>query len=206
MMGLDTALAILSLEALGVMTVACLAFFLISRKKRNTDIQAIDDYITQLDENTATRNQPLDHLLSSKCGMDRATVDSALQEITDSERALLQIIIKLFLQREIGLLSEIDEKISNLSEPYCQLLGKMHLNGAAAASNSTANSNDQGLEFINQQLVRQLNTAMQTIDDITAEYTRVFSGNQTALELENSRKKMMQIFQDTEHKILHPQD
>lgn len=206
MMGLDTALAILSLEALGVLTVACLAFFLISRNKRNTEIQAIDDYITQLNENASSKNQPLDHLLSNKCGLDRATVDTALQDITDSEKALLQIIIKLFLQREIGLLSEIDEKISNLSEPYCQLLSKMHNSSGSAGSTATATASDQGLEFINQQLVRQLNTAMQTIDDITAEYTRVFSGNQTALELENSRKKMMQIFQDTEHKILHDQD
>lgn len=203
MMGLDTALAILSLEALGVLTLACAGFFLIARNKRNTEIQAIDDYITQLNENASSKNQPLDHLLSNKCGLDRATVDTALQDITDSEKALLQIIIKLFLQREIGLLGEIDEKISNLSEPYCQLLSKMHPGSAIA---STSISNDQGLEFINQQLVRQLNTAMQTIDDITAEYTRVFSGNQTGLELENSRKKMMQIFQDTEHKILHPQE
>jgi hypothetical protein len=145
----------------------------------------------------------LDRLLSDKCGLDRPTVNRALQEITDSEKALLQIIIKLFLQREIGLLTEIDEKISNLSEPYCQLLIKM---SHGSSNSSTSISNDQGLEFINQQLVRQLNTAMQTIDDITAEYTRVFSGNQTGLELENSRKKMMQIFQDTEHKILHPQE
>ncbi|PPD35114.1 MAG: hypothetical protein CTY19_03170 [Methylomonas sp.] len=203
MMGIDTALAILSLEALGVLTLACVGFFLIARNKRNTEIQAIDDYITQLNENTLSKNQPLDHLLSDKCGLDRATVDTALQEITDSEKALLQIIIKLFLQREIGLLGEIDEKINNLSEPYCQLLSKMH---HASSGTSTSISSDQGLEFINQQLVRQLNTAMQTIDDITAEYTRVFSGNQTALELENSRKKMMQIFQETEHKILHPQE
>ena len=203
MMGLDTALAILSLEALGVLTLVCVGFFLIARNKRNTEIQAIDDYITQLNENASSKNQPLNHLLTNKCGLDRTTVDTALQDITDSEKALLQIIIKLFLQREIGLLSEIDEKISNLSEPYCQLLSKMHPGSAIA---STSISNDQGLEFINQQLVRQLNTAMQTIDDITAEYTRVFSGNQTGLELENSRKKMMQIFQDTEHKILHPQE
>jgi flagellar basal body-associated protein FliL len=203
MMGLDSALAILSLEALGVLTLACVAFFLIARNKRNNEIQAIDDYITQLNENTSSKNQPLDRLLSDKCGLDRPTVNRALQEITDSEKALLQIIIKLFLQREIGLLTEIDEKISNLSEPYCQLLIKM---SHGSSNSSTSISNDQGLEFINQQLVRQLNTAMQTIDDITAEYTRVFSGNQTGLELENSRKKMMQIFQDTEHKILHPQE
>jgi hypothetical protein len=42
---------------------------------------------------------------------------------------------------------------------------------------------------------------MQTIDDITGEYTRVFSGNQSALELENSSKKMLQIFHDAEHCI-----
>jgi hypothetical protein len=101
----------------------------------------------------------------------------------------------------MALLNQIDKRISNLSLPYCDLLTNLHTSTTLPQVSSNPK---QGLERINQQLVQQLDTAMQTIDEITAEYTRVFSGNQTALELENSRKKMLQIFQDTEYNILNP--
>jgi predicted transcriptional regulator len=96
----------------------------------------------------------------------------------------------------MGLLGEIDKNIGRLSEPYCQILGEMATHHTVAAESS-----DDDLKKINEQLVRQLDVALQTIDEITAEYTRAFSGNQTALELENSSKKMQQIFQSAERNI-----
>nr|WP_305909126.1 hypothetical protein [Methylomarinum sp. Ch1-1]MDP4522014.1 hypothetical protein [Methylomarinum sp. Ch1-1] len=42
---------------------------------------------------------------------------------------------------------------------------------------------------------------MKTMDEISAEYTRVFSGKQSELELENSSKKMLRIFQEAENTI-----
>jgi len=53
----------------------------------------------------------------------------------------------------------------------------------------------------NNRLAEQLTVAMSTMDEISDEYTRVFSGTQTELELENSSKKMFSIFQKAGQKI-----
>ncbi|MCQ8127941.1 hypothetical protein [Methylomonas rivi] len=202
MMTVDTALVILLAEALGVLILLSAGLIFISRRKRKREMRAIDSFINQFNDQASFKNQPLHELLSDTCGLDQQTVEQTLKDVSDSERALMQIVIKLFLQREMSLLNQIDKRINDLSLPYCQLLTHLHTTEKGVSSHATPPS--QGLERINQQLVQQLDTAMQTIDEITAEYTRVFSGNQTALELENSRKKMLQIFQETEHNILHP--
>lgn len=192
MMALDSALVILMAEILAVVLAFAAIWFFMSRNKRNKEISAIDSFLTQMDEQTDIRNQPLDRLLSEVCGLRKEEVQETLQQVSDSERALMKTVIELFLKREMALLNEVDRCIGDLSEPYCRLLAKL-----SAAPKTSAPDNAQSLERINQQLVRQLDTAMQTIDEITSEYTRVFNGNQTELELENSAKKLQQIFQDS---------
>lgn len=194
----DTSLMILMAEVSILLITLAIAAFFISRSKRNKEINTINQFIDQLEEQAEFKNKSLDQLLSIACGFDRKTVDATLTQVNDSERALLQSVIQLLLQRELGILDEIDKNIGLLSEPYCQLLNNISTDHAAVADNADAN-----LKRINEQLVRQLDAALQTIDEITAEYTRAFSGNQTALELENSSKKMQQIFQSAERNIKH---
>ena len=202
MMELDSAIVILMAEALAIMVLVVLAMLFWGRKKRSKELAGVDQFIDQMTDEEAIKNRALETVLVENCGLDAKTVESVLQEVSDAERALLQRIIQLFLQRDPALLSEIDQLIANLSDPYCKLLAT-----TAAGSVSAAGHTDDigkkisGLEHVNQQLVRQLDTAMQTIDEITSEYTRVFSGNQTALELENSSKKMQQVFLDAEQHI-----
>lgn len=203
MMALDSALVILMAEALAAMTLLALVVFFMARSKRGKEMAAVDRFITQLSEEEAIKSRLLETILVENCGVERGTVGVTLQEVSDAERALMQRIIQLFLQRDPGLLSEIDQLIANLSDPYCKLLAGpgSGLGVAGATTGSGSDKKIAGLERINQQLVKQLDTAMQTIDEITAEYTRVFSGNQSALELENSSKSMQQIFQDAKQRI-----
>lgn len=210
MMALDSAIVILMAEALGVMTILAIAWFFVARNRHGKELDAIHQFIDQQDEQALVKNQPLDELLSNGCGLDRELVNAILQEVTDCERNLYQRIIQLFLQRDMTLLNEIDQGIGNLSEPYCRVISKMVATGGdkpasgAGPAGADGGHHAAGLERINQQLMRQLDTAMKTIDEITAEYTRVFSGNQTALELENSSKKMLQIFHEAEQAIKAP--
>lgn len=206
MMTLDSALVILLVEGLVVMMVLGLTVFFISRNRRAKEMAEIERFINQLSDEEVVKSRKLETILTEKCGIDSHTAAVTLREVGDAERALLQRIIQLFLQRSPALLNEIDQLIVNLSDPYCKLLAEDgssdgSVAGAANGSGKAKNSQAAGLERINQQLVRQLETAMKTIDEITAEYTRVFSGNQTALELENSSKKMQQIFHDVEQQI-----
>ena len=189
-MALDSALVILMAEVLVAMILLAGVLFFISRNKRTKEIRAINAFIDQMEEQALFKNQPLEQLLSQTCGFDAKTVKESLQNIGDAERALMQKVIQFFLSRETTLLNEIDRCIGDLSEPYSQLLSSI-----ANSNNPAPAGNVQSLERINQQLVRQLDTAMETIDEITAEYTRVFNGNQSELELENFQETMQHLKQ-----------
>lgn len=202
MMALDSALLILMAEVTAAIVLLAGALIFSARSRRNKEIRAIDNFISQLDEQALLKNQPLDQLLRETCGFDKKTVQDALETISAAERELLQKVVQLFLQRDMSLLNEIDRCIGNLSEPYCQLLSSAAGRKGTAAASPVGNG--QSLERINQQLVRQLDTAMHTIDEITSEYTRAFAGNQTGLELENSSKKMLQIFQESINSLKQP--
>lgn len=208
MMVMDSALVILMGEALVVLMVLGLTVFFVGRHRRAKEVAEIETFIDRLDEEEAIKSKLLETILTENCGIDSESSAVTLKEVGEAERALLQRIIQLYLERKPSLLTEIDQLITNLSDPYCKLLAENSGRGAFSrvASDSEAEAGTEtkkigGLERVNQQLVRQLDTAMKTIDEITAEYTRVFSGNQTALELENSSKKMQQIFLDVERNI-----
>jgi len=198
MMALDSALVVLMAEALAAMVVVAGVLFFMARNKRKKEISAINTFINQLEEQAELKNQPLDHFLGETCGLGGRESRDFLEQIGNCERAVMQKVVELFLKRDMTLLNAIDRSVGEVSEPYCRLLTMM-----AEANKANLSDNSQSLERINQQLIRQLDTAMQTIDEITGEYTRVFNGNQSELELENSSKKMLQIFQDSVRNIRH---
>lgn len=201
MMELDSAIVILMAEALAAMILLVLVLIFMSRKKRGNETVEIDRFISKLEDEEAIKTQQLEKILLES-GVNRQALDSVLKEVTATERALLQRVIQLFLQRDLAHLEDIDQLVANLSDPYCRLLAESS-NAATSVDSAVAGKEQRvaGIERVNQQLIKQLDTAMKTIDEITAEYTRVFSGNQTALELENSSKKMQQIFLEAEQRI-----
>jgi uncharacterized protein YggT (Ycf19 family) len=203
MMAFDAATFILMAEALGVMSLLMLCLFIFNRYRRNKELKGIAQFISKLDDEEVLRNRHLENLLVENCGIDKQKALDTMIEITEAERALFQRIVQLFLKRDPKVLNEIDDLIAKLYDPYCQLLSDIHVNGGGTNSGrpvAAAVSND-GQARINQQLVKQLENAMITIDEITAEYSRVFSGNQSELELENSIKKMQKVFLEAENRI-----
>ncbi|WP_446810064.1 hypothetical protein ACH50O_00220 [Methylomonas sp. 2BW1-5-20] len=200
----DSVVVILAGEALAFLTLLVIVLFFISRNRRGKEMAEIDQFITELEEQAIVKSRWLEQFLEESCGLTPAEIEPLLQEVNASERALFEGVIRLFLNRELVLLNEIEQRVGQLTEPYQNLLATRGT--AAPAPVERANESGQsnqlaGMERINQQLVRQLDNAMKTIDEMSAEYTRVFSGNQTALELENSSKKMLQIFYDAERGV-----
>jgi hypothetical protein len=204
-----SALVILLSEGLVVTVLLTIGMYAYYRHKHGKEVTEIERFVEQMNDDETLKTSMLETILLEKCGLSVELVAKVLPEVTSVERALMQKIIQMFLAREPELLAEIDQLIGNISEPYCQILKETHpaagspVTTAAGNGGGTVNAEMKisGLERINQQLVRQLDTAMKTIDEITTEYTRVFSGTQTALELDNSSKKMIQIFLEAEERI-----
>lgn len=202
MTAFDPVVVILAMEALAVFTLLGVVLFFLARNRRGKEIAEIGRFINELEEQAMVKDRWLEQFLGENCNLPPDDVQALLQEVNAAERALFQGVIQLFLKRELALLGEIEQRIGQLTEPYQNLLANRGGGSPAAAADGAQPLNKlAGLERINQQLVRQLDTAMKTIDEMSAEYTRVFSGNQTALELENSSKKMLQIFHDAERGI-----
>lgn len=198
MIQLDSVVVVLMAEALVVLVLLMAVLFFLSRNRRGREMAEVDRFIDQMDEQSLVKQHRLEQFLGEDCGLPVETVESVLAAVLKAERALFQQIFRLFLQRDLATLADIERKIDELAEPYQNLLvdHPEPTSGAVGQVDKLA-----AMERINQQLVRQLDTAMKTIDEISAEYTRVFSGNQTALELENSSKKMLQVFAEAEHSI-----
>ena len=205
---INSAAFILMAEALTVVIILTVAFFAINRNKQGKEIAEIDQFIKRLAEDEEIKAQLLATILLDECGIETEKASAVLKQVSGAEKVLLRRIIEMFLQRNPSLLPNIEQLIANLSDPYFRLLADIRQVQTDQAPPLTSDDNTLNLkvvaiEHVNQQLVKQLDTAMQTINEMTAEYTRVFSGHQSALELENSGKRMLQIFQDAELRILH---
>lgn len=199
MMAIDSALTILLVEALVVMLVLAIALLLIARHRRSKEMAEIDQFIDQMEMQALIKSQRLEQFLGEDCGLDPDVIGNVAAAVSDTERVLFQQIIRLFLKRELALLNDIEQQVSHLVDPYHKILvNRDELPEGTVLDEAAAVHKLVSVERVNQQLIRQLDTAMKTIDEISAEYTRVFSGNQTALELENSSKKMLKIFFEAE--------
>jgi len=188
MVELDSVMFVVMLEALLALSIVISLILFLARKKKQKEQLASNELIDKLQDTEKIKVKQMNELISTHCELEPGRVNELLEEVQTSERNLYKQIIKIFLNRDIKLLGNIDQHIESLAEPYCKLLS--HSSGGG----SEVEEQIQKLTSDNERLSEQLTIAMNTMDEISAEYTRVFSGTQTELELENSSKKMFEIF------------
>ncbi len=198
MIELNSVLMLFMLEASIVLFILILLIFLFSKNNRQKEHAASAKVIDQLQDTENIKAKKLASLFSTHCKLEQEVLNNLLAEIKSSERNLYQHIIKTFLTRDVKLLGKIEQQIDKMSEPYCKVIS---YTSSGKAENKENEQKLQRLTEENKRLAEQLTIAMSTMDEISAEYTRVFSGTQTELELENSSKKMFDIFQQASQKI-----
>ncbi len=201
MIELNSVFVVLMTEAFAGLILLTVGFLLFSRKKDLGEQTAAHKLIDKLEDNEYTKTKKLEDMITENCNIAPDEVKELLNEISSSERILYQQIIQMFLNRDVEMLNDMDQYIDGISEPYCKII--RYSSGNTEESNALEVAEDK-IESLMQQAERlgeQLTVSMKTMDEISAEYTRVFSGTQTELELENSSKKMFSIFQDAEQRI-----
>ncbi len=198
MVELNSVLMLFMLEASVVLFILILLIFLFSKNNRKKEYAASAKVIDQLQDTENIKAKKLASLFSTHCKLEQEVLNSLLTEIKSSERNLYQQIIKTFLTRDVKLLGKIEQQIDKISEPYCKVISHA---SSGKVEDKESEEKLQRLTEENKRLAEQLTIAMNTMDEISAEYTRVFSGTQTELELENSSKKMFDIFQQASQKI-----
>lgn len=192
MIELDSLTVIFMLEASLALFVLIIVLFILRKNNRKEGFSVSAKVIDKLQDTENIKAKKLESLFSAHCDIEPITLNELLGEVKSSERALYRQIIRIYLNKDTGSLNKIDQHIENLAAPYCKAI--THSSGGSEKEKQHAEKLKQ-LFKENERLGEQLTIAMTTMDEISAEYTRVFSGTQTELELENSSKKMFDIFQ-----------
>ncbi len=198
--------AILTIEAVTVLFLLLVIFLFFSAHRKTKANNAAGTLIQKVNENEAVRTEALGNRIAEASGMDRGKLNTALVEITDKEKTLYRQIIKLFLNRDTALLTEIDQRVQGISEPYCALLEESRLE--SAKTYSANQQEDEALKVENhrlqqetERLANQLSTVMTAMDEVSTEYTKIFQGSKSVEELETSRQKMLGIYKNTEEDL-----
>ena len=201
MIELNSVFVVLMAEALAGLVLLVLVFLLFSRKKNSGEQTAANKLIDKLEDTENVKAKELGNMIAENCNIAPDVVKGLLDEISASERVLYQQMIQMFLKKDIKLLKDMDQYIDNISDPYCKIIRHSLANVDESGALEAAEEKIERLMQQTERLGEQLTVAMNTMDEISAEYTRVFSGTQTELELENSSKNMFTIFHDAEQQI-----
>ena len=192
MIELSSLTVVFMIEATLTLFVLILVLFLIQKSKNKGEYANSVKVINKLQRAEKGKEKKLTALFSAHCELGSDAVNDLLAEVKAGERALFQKIIRIYLNKDAKVLSQIDKQVDKLSDPYCKALAQS--SGGNAEKDKQYEDKFEKLVLENKRLAEQLTIAMTTMDEISAEYTRVFSGTQTEMELENSRKKMFGIF------------
>jgi hypothetical protein len=198
MIAINSVVVVLMIEALIALLSLAFGFFLYKRTTKNKEHKAADNLVAKLKKDEAERGKRMEFLIKNNCDIEPAALKKLLQEIITCERSLYQQIIQMFLNRDVQLLTEMDEYVHSLSKPYCKALEQKSPrainqedleNAVQLAQKKIDKLNDERTR-----LADQLQMAMTTMEEISSEYTRMFNGTKNELELNQSCQKMLQVY------------
>lgn len=193
---------ILLIEVLVAMVLLVFSFLLFSRNKNSSEQVAVHKFIDKLENTKNFKTNELKQIMSQQSSIDTDKLEQLLGEINQNDHVLYQQVIQLFISRDVKLLQKINQTIEQLSEPYCNLLSySSNDDDQDKEKLQVAESKIHKLILDTGLLDQQLTEAINTMDEISAEYTRVFTGTQTEEELEKSSRKMLMTYKESEQRI-----
>lgn len=207
MIELNSVVMILMVEALVALLLLCGWWLWRARKTKTQDFILAESLVDDIDDTAAQHSQKLAVLLNECCQLEESTKAALLKDIALHEKALYRLFVQLFLDRDTSQLKELQGYLFDLDKPYCKMLQYGSVDYQQAALDKIAPTRNQELEFANKEIVRladenavlssQLQEALKTIENISEEYARVFNNTQNEVELRESAKKVLAVFQNT---------
>ncbi len=202
MIELNSITVVLLVEALIVLLLLIIIFLMVYRNRNSVNQTAVHKLINKLEKDDKYKTKDLEKVFIESCGINSDISEEIINEISIKERKLYKQIVKIFFNRDIKLLSKIDQHISSLSEPYVSMASNAVLNNQSdtkelGVAKSKINNLEQEIDMFQEKLA----AATHTMKEISDEYMRVFRGTQTELELRKSSIKMFQTFRETKKRI-----
>lgn len=212
MIEVNSLAAVFMVEGLAgaVLFIAVIIFIVVRRRAR--DRNAAGEFITHIKQAEAGRSKLLGKAISESCDMEQAKLDAVLSEVSSCEKSLYQKVVQMFLSRDAVLLNGIDQSIQALTIPFCRLLSEVSEKirddpelaaamEAAQAEIERLKTESDRLKMESERLSKQLSMAMETMDEISSEYTKMFGSSKEAEELDMSRKRMLNTYSRAEQRL-----
>jgi hypothetical protein len=199
MIELNEVFAVFVGEALIALLLIFITMLLISMKRKNRDRTAATGLIEKVSKQSELREKEMIDLLGEDSGVDEESLKEIMNEMRVQERGLYQHVIQLYLKRDAKMLSKIDSRVQALVEPYKRLLseksGGAEVDPTLLEEIEKIKLEQERLRNDNERLATQLGVAMETMDEVSTEYSMMFSGSKAADELSASKERMFKIFQ-----------
>jgi len=196
MIELSPVVVIILFESLVILILLIFIIPLVSRNKKNAAQNAAEILVKKLKKNKNSRSDQLEKILTDATSLQDEQRNQLMEEVADNEKTFYQYVLRMFFNRDTELLKKIDKQVQNISEPYCKLLGNI----APAVDDDALKKAQQEISHLKKQLQKQsqqMETAMRTMNELSVEYTQIFAGRRTELELQNSSKKMLALFHES---------
>jgi hypothetical protein len=211
MIEINSVTVVLGLELL-VALIALLGFLLWrGRSKQQRDRQCAGALVARINTKQTDRISQLEgKLFGAAAQLPAELRQQSLAAVAVKENELYRHVIRAFLDRDTQKLGELDQYVQKLSEPYCQLIAGLigqaagegmvsrddyaALDARLADAEARAREAEAKAERINYQLTVALNT----LDDVSSEYTKMFNEPKSMEELHASRKRVLAAFRRSE--------
>lgn len=207
--------AILGSEVLLVL-LALLGFLLWrGRRDNRRDRARVGELVDRVNAQMDQRLEQLKgQLFGTVAGLSDGARRDSVSAVAFKENELYRHVIRAFLDRDASKLAELDHYVQGVSEPYCQLVADLigHFQQQAQMPKSEVVVWEQKLAEVKgavadaearaERINHQLTLALNTLDEVSSEYTKMFGDSQAAEELHASRKRMLEAFGRTERRLL----
>lgn len=208
-MQVDSLTFILISELSVGLLVAIIIVLVWTLRRKNREQAAAQNFIERLKETEDERIDELKQRLKASTRASEEQLAYALEEFSLQEKTLYKQIIEVFLRRNLDSVLSIDTRVKAITEPFCKLLSDskgvdesvLHdLRKARQLLEEQTNRTKQ-LRFETNQLAEQLNSALETLDEVSSEYSKMFGESKSAEELEVSQKRILNVFRQAEMKV-----
>jgi MFS superfamily sulfate permease-like transporter len=178
-------------------------------RRKNREQAAVQNFIERLKETEDERIDALKQRLKASTRASEEQLAQTLEEFSLQEKTLYKQVIEVFLHRNLDSVFSIDTRVKAITEPFCKLLSDskgvdesvLHdLRKARQLLEEQTNRTKQ-LRFEANQLAEQLNSALETLDEVSSEYSKMFGESKNAEELELSQKRILNVFRQAEMKV-----
>ena len=184
-------------EAAIVGLVVLFVIFFVLGKDKQAQRKAVSSITKKFKKDHSQRSTDITADLAF-ASVDGQLLEEFLRDIEQKEAKLYRQIMSMFLQKDVSLVKACDKSIAEVSAAYWEGLRKsiQHRPGTvdnAESLKAEANLKEALLE--QERLNDELTATLTTLDEVSNEYSHLFSSNKDQEELAASKERMLACFQ-----------